>query len=523
MEIDGEQVRLNYTFAGQAETEFTKNRVGFCVLHPAECGGSPVEAEHVDGTRVQSSFPRDIAPHQPFLNLRSLTHHPHPGLTARVSLRGDTFEMEDQRNWTDASFKTYCTPLGRPFPVTLRAGEAVRQEIELFVTGLDRRRKVALSEAGAPQLVVAPDEISQRFPELGFGATGLPELESAPSAHRLAALRPAFLRVDLRASQPDCVVQLLAAASEARVAGAGLEVAMHFAPDNAAHELRALADAVAQTHTGAEIHRWLVFSTAEKSTSARTLSVARQALASIAPAAAFFGGTDAYFAELNRCRPPLADCDGVTFSINPQVHAGDDLSMLETLPAQGEVVRNARRFSGHKPVIVSPVTLRPRFNPNATGHVSTGTQPVSPGDPRQRTFFGAFWTLGSFTHLAGAGAAAITYFKTAGAEALHDPSGQPFPIWHLFRSLADFAGGSIVATRSSDPCRLQGVKLLRGNRRRLLVGYLGASPLSTECCKATPPDAVGRVIVAGDDPPVDHTVRDEIPPCSLVEWDWTET
>ena len=31
---------------------------------------------------------------------------------------GDVFEMEDQRNWTDASFKTYCTPLRQPFPAT---------------------------------------------------------------------------------------------------------------------------------------------------------------------------------------------------------------------------------------------------------------------------------------------------------------------------------------------------------------------------------------------------------------------
>src|SRR3712207_7382130 len=38
---------------------------------------------------------------------RSLTHEAAPGLRVTCRMEGDTFEMEDQRNWTDASFKTY--------------------------------------------------------------------------------------------------------------------------------------------------------------------------------------------------------------------------------------------------------------------------------------------------------------------------------------------------------------------------------------------------------------------------------
>ena len=41
--------------------------------------------------------------------------------------------MEDQRNWTDASFKTYCTPLARPFPVPVQAGDRVDQRVALTV------------------------------------------------------------------------------------------------------------------------------------------------------------------------------------------------------------------------------------------------------------------------------------------------------------------------------------------------------------------------------------------------------
>lgn len=44
------------------------------------------------------------------------------------------FETEDQRNWTDASFKTYGTPLDRPFPVAVSPGEEVHQRVRLVIT-----------------------------------------------------------------------------------------------------------------------------------------------------------------------------------------------------------------------------------------------------------------------------------------------------------------------------------------------------------------------------------------------------
>ena len=40
-------------------------------------------------------------------------------------MEGETFETEDQRNWSDASFKTYGTPLHLPFPVEVEEGTRV--------------------------------------------------------------------------------------------------------------------------------------------------------------------------------------------------------------------------------------------------------------------------------------------------------------------------------------------------------------------------------------------------------------
>ena len=103
--------------------------------------------------------------------------------------------------------------------------------------------------------------------------------------------------------------------------------------------------------------------------------MARHALAFRTPSALFAAGSNAYFTELNRGRPPIFP-DAVVYSINPQIHAFDNFSLVETLATQATTVESARRLSGGKPVIVSPVTLKPRFNNVATGPIA----PPVPGE-----------------------------------------------------------------------------------------------------------------------------------------------
>jgi hypothetical protein len=50
-------------------------------------------------------------------------------------MEGDAFEMEDQRNWTDASYKTYVRPLAFPWGYTLAKGSRHAQSARLSFTG----------------------------------------------------------------------------------------------------------------------------------------------------------------------------------------------------------------------------------------------------------------------------------------------------------------------------------------------------------------------------------------------------
>jgi len=118
------------------------------VLHPAGLAGQKLKVTHVDGSEEETRFPEAISPSQPVFNIRALAHEAAPGLWATCRMEGDAFEMEDQRNWTDASYKTYVRPLALPWGYTLAKGSRHEQTISLsFSRRVDSDSRDTRSEA----------------------------------------------------------------------------------------------------------------------------------------------------------------------------------------------------------------------------------------------------------------------------------------------------------------------------------------------------------------------------------------
>jgi D-apionolactonase len=397
-------------FTGEARSNFKRNRIGFCLLHPPFCAGRKCQAIDPKYNLVEARFPDAIAPHQPFQNLRGFNHEFAPDHWAMATFLGDIFEMEDQRNWTDASFKTYCTPLDLPFPVEVKAGDKIGQTVILQI-------KTYSHSEGAPATEESPS--AQEKPALPIITTttkkhlSLPPLGLCVASHsaplgendiaRLRLLNLSHLRADVR-FEGDWKNKFSQAVREARALNTKLELALHLpdAPQKHLHELRAAIEKYE-----APLACFLIFSDGEKVTTIDTAKAARELLKSLG--VPLVGGTDFHFTEINRQHPPIEFLDGVCFSITPQVHAFDDWTLMENIETQATVIESARRFSGGLPIHISPVTLKPRGNPAATN----GAPPPLP-DERQRTNFGAAWTLGSLQTLASAGAASITFYETTG-------------------------------------------------------------------------------------------------------------
>src|ERR1700722_1264714 len=158
---------LRFSGKGTAISDFLTNRTGFVVLHPIEgVAGAACTIEHVDGTSEETRFPFLIDPVQPMRALRTITHEFSPGLKVRCHMEGDTFEMEDQRNWTDASYKTYVRPLALPWPYVIAKGAEIDQTVTLTVSG----SVAAIELAVSPLSLAIGDPIAgSAMPTIGLG------------------------------------------------------------------------------------------------------------------------------------------------------------------------------------------------------------------------------------------------------------------------------------------------------------------------------------------------------------------
>ncbi|WP_373497602.1 hypothetical protein [Aquiflexum sp.] len=392
--------RITFDYNGIAKSDFLRNRIGFTVLHPIDpCKGKKVRIMHPDGSSTKSRFPEDISPNQPFYDISEMHWTMSGGIKARLIFEGEIFETEDQRNWTDASYKTYCTPLGIPFPVQVKKGDQIRQKVHLVVD-----TPLGLNFGTSKKLPIKISLQGQKLNLTQFGIELKPGTDPSLIKQAIADLAPDFWRIDLDLDHDfSAALDLL---KEAENTGTSVELCVFSDRENPVSDLEGL-----KSYFG-PVKRLLLFGDNQKTTPKSWLEAVPQ-LRNSFPRIEIYAGTDAFFTELNRDPVEADHLDGVTYSINPQVHAFDDQSLVETLECQAYTVQSAQNLFPGKKINISPVTFHMRWNPNATKSGKKIRVPTGWADNRQYSFFGACWFLFSLKYLGESGANAVTYFELA--------------------------------------------------------------------------------------------------------------
>jgi hypothetical protein len=422
---------LTVTFDGAAHRDFRSNRIGLVVLHRPDDAGRTITITAPDQTRTDGAFPADISPHQPFLNIAAMSWE-RDGTAFRLEFTGDTFETEDQRNWTDASFKTYSTPLSRPFPVSTHAGDRVHQSIRLTAEPSDRGPE-ALPPEPVPGVLTVRRQVRGRVPALGtstslFSArlSKVPDLDSliveVPGDDTAAAT--AVIR---RAVQQ---AALLGAPLDVRITSSGpgdIESVMDLLPLENVARIGVFSSDGHVTEPGLweQLH-----AEAQRRGFSGTL----------------IAGARSHFTELNRRQETLpGDAGAVTYSITPQMHATEVPHIVESLPIQRLTALNALQIAAGKPLHIGPVTLKARFNAVSTeGTDDPRTTEAMTTDPLQAETFTAAWLLGSIAALTLPGVESLSYFEIGGPRGLLTDDGAPTPAFQLLETLAALRGAEVL-------------------------------------------------------------------------------
>jgi hypothetical protein len=448
---------------GGSSTGFETNRTGFVILHPiAGIAGAPVTITHTDGRVVQDRFPEIIDPVQPMMNLRALTHVTPDGLKVHVLMEGDTYEMEDQRNWTDASYKTYVRPLARPWPYAIAPGEVVDQTITVTISG------TGTPPTAASAVHLTPGAMAGAVPRIGIGLRPEDVAGAQIAIDALTAMNTShiILHHDPRAGHNARSLAAMLDVTKTIGATPWLEAVIANVEDDAAHrEIATLGQIAANL---GDPFRTVLVSPAPDLKCTLPGSVWPQvpdALALYARSRAAFpkarigGGMFSYFTELNRKRPPTEALDLVTFTTSPMVHAGDDRSVMETREAHAAVAASVVAIAQGTPWAVGPSAIGIRDNPYGAAAKDNPTnirQAMNRNDPRHRGLLGAAWALGYIADFATGGASAVAIGGATGpfgivsapgddTDPWYDGQGGLYPTFHVLRGLGRLTGSPMLA------------------------------------------------------------------------------
>lgn len=467
---------LTYDVDARAQQDFTTNRIGLVLLHPVTLAGLPVQlttqAGLVDREMPQTVAPQPVGPRglegvfEPF---SAMTITLADGVRLRHEFDGEIFELEDQRNWADGSFKTYAPPLSRGWPMRLGAAQSFRQRLTIRVEG-----RPGHSPARVPRIDLPAVQDFRSLPRIGFGvdvaAVGQPGHEVPVGA--LAAMRPAHLLVDVG---PDGLLpEHQPITTVADRAGAKLEVSVVIPAGASLRGFRPPATPVARfivAPTGGEQPEGLG---ATDDLAGRLTSTLPQRL----QATPVFAGTTGPFASLNRRWPSPDSFDGVAFPVSPQVHASDDDSLFENLDGLVDMVRTAAAVAADSRVAVTPVSLLPP-TPDSTG------LRVYPHDPRESTLLGCSWTLGAISRLVAAAADSVTFTHVI------DKNGGVAPSGLVFADVAGAQRGAPLSSTGGHPLGVSGLALQRADGTRMLLANQRA--VSTNVIVTGAPRGSGQI------------------------------
>jgi D-apionolactonase len=337
-------------------------RIGWVIILPLSYVGSSFDARGPSGS-FEGVIPNDVTPQLivngtmlpmigPFAAIRisdgdSL-------LQLEVDGSGSLLEIEDQRNWADASFKIYQPPLSLVTECTASEGEVLRHHLRLSArTGEDSEVVHVRPVATCITNEVTRMEASVPRPAIGLllrpSPTQLATSEFDSLAQLVSSIAPDYLRLDADGARPfhedNFAIRMLRSTSlavEIDIRENGLE-------SGGLARLARLLDGVQALRVHILGHEdWMP--------SERLIQEARSSFRDVP----ILAGSDGWFAAFNRSGP-LADAwDGASWGISPQIHDFDDAAIIESHESVGAVVDTARVLAGpERMLVVSPLVLHP--------------------------------------------------------------------------------------------------------------------------------------------------------------------
>jgi D-apionolactonase len=377
-EITAKNNVIVFVMRGTALSDFKSKRIGLCVHHPiASCAGRRVVIDHPEERTSSYTFPELIAPVWPFTDIQAMKWNT-GNVSVELNFKGDLFETEDQRNWTDDSYKTYSGPQYKTPMLDVKKDDTMQQTITLKV-----------------------HEIKYRFPKIGYCRGKEQEALSDDQINLLKQIPFDHYRVEIDLSHNNWKDVLDKAREEVVALNTAIELVVNCKSASIEQLIGEIRDV--------NIDSILIISDSYKEVYPK--------IKNAFPSLPVGYGKRSWFADLNSDLPGDIEYEFTAFLVSPQVHQDDNRSIIENLGSQHTTVETLNNKTGSKPVHVSPVVFNSRED-----------------DARLHTSFAAWWTINAIYNFAAAGH--ISFYELTGTRGI--VFNGTSPLFELFQAIKQF-------------------------------------------------------------------------------------
>ena len=417
---------VDYKLTGLGKFEIQRWGVCFC-LHTGDWMGATVKAsgnEYKLASEISPQRVIDGVTHGLFPASNDMHFVARDKRSLKVLSSGKVLEAEDQRNWTDNTYKIYSGSLAEPRPFVIKKDLIWHQlvEFEVYVpsgSAIDGSKIIAKDISSLPRI------------GLQFNTEAL-----LPNDDLEKALF--ILDIDhIRINEESLTAQKIATVSKS---GLALEAALlsSTSGDQLKREVEHLS---ARVPAGSRllIHR-----------EGREI-VQKEDLPKNNSLNSYIAGSDAYLVDLHRNKYDFGD--SVSYSMVPTVHSTDPETIFKTLYTQRESIEFAKKMIAPQ-VSISPITFSTRGNPE-TGHLRD--KRINFAQPEMalqiKNLSAAAWTLGSIFALASAGAYSGTWHELFGDYGVIFSEGSAIkfsPTFHALAALGAHHAHEITIATSQD-------------------------------------------------------------------------
>jgi len=442
---------------GKFLTDFWTNRIGFNLLLPLDgVVNQQVIVSKSDQTTETLKYPLIIQPDQPMVKFNNLSYEMFDSIALNIRFDGIHFEMEDQRNWGDASYKIYSGSLLDPFPYKENKNSAFHQEIEITV----REKNNSLETISNQNIIPLDIQEEYAMPKIGI------KVDNETNGIDIVNVDFVYHLVDFERnteSKPNfnnLPIYLVALIDHTKKVKDIVKDIKDYILSNKISVDKILICPKIYLNSFQPAGEW---------PSVPKLGDYYKEAKIQLPDVHIFSGMVTNFTELNRKKPD-GKFDGINFSFTPIVHDASDYGVLDTPNSLKYILHSVNNFSKDTPIHIGPMTLGMHFNPygeKLAANIDQVRLEMTDFDPRHDSLIGLNWTIAVFAETLSKNTKFITIASLKGVHGILTESNQKRPLFYLYEVLLYFKNAKIYKIEKMNS--ISGVKLVKEKKMYYLL------------------------------------------------------